>query len=205
MFWKKKESDEAEIDDPSYRTYGSYPGRVCPLCSRTFDDDSLFCRYDGQRLAIVKGKKIGNRKGLNEIKCTYCHNTVVPRDDGLCPICRNVIIKSTEGHGMSLILLIDQLYPVLIDKFPYQFGRKDVSRLALSDRVNSSHLEFLIVDGKMKIRDLRSLNGTKLNETIIGNNGKSFGDFDLKNGDSLELCLDDFDRGHIRMKVRINE
>ncbi len=205
MFWKKKDTDEYEVEDEAYKTYDSYPGRVCPLCSRTYDDDSLFCRYDGQRLSIIEGGRKKNMKGLAEMKCTYCGNTVVPRDDGKCPICRNVIVKSSSGHGRSVVLLIDQLYPVVIETFPYQFGRKDVARLAESEMVNSKHLEFLVADGKLKVRDSRSLNGSRLNDTVIGNHGKSFGDFDIKSGDSIELCLDDSDRGEIRMKVKIND
>lgn len=204
MFWKKKDSDEYEVEDERYKTYEGYPGRVCPLCSRTFDDDSLFCRYDGQRLSIIEGKKLKHMKGVNDVKCMYCNNTVVPREDGLCPICRNVIVKSSSGLGKSIVLLVDQLFPVIITSFPYQFGRKDVARLAESELVNSKHLEFLVLDGKIKVRDSRSLNGTKLNDTIIGNHGRSFGDFDLKSGDSLELCLNSSDHGEIKMKVKIN-
>ncbi len=203
MFWKKKEEEEFSVDDEAYRTDENYPSKVCPLCSRSYDDDSIFCKYDGQRLSIVEAK--GPRiKGMIEIRCPYCGNTVVPRSNGICPICGNMTVKSVTGRGRSLLLLIDGVYPVRIERFPYEFGRRDVVRLPGAENVNSKHLEFSIVDGKIMVKDTRSLNGTKLNETVIGNHGKSFGDFELKTGDSLELCLDDSDRGKVRMRVKVN-
>lgn len=204
MFWKKREPDEYSVEDESYRTDEVYPGKVCPLCSRAFDDDSEFCRYDGQRLSIVEIKKLRKMKGLQETKCPYCKNTVVLTEDGFCPICRNAVIKSVSGMGKYVLLIVDGIYPIRIEKFPYQFGRMDLARLPESDAVNSKHFELSIIDGKLMIRDSRSLNGTKLNSTVIGNHGKSFGDFEVKNGDSIELCLDDADRGDVRMKVKIN-
>lgn len=205
MFWKKREDEEGNLEDESYRSDGTYPRKICPLCSRSYDDDSLFCRHDGQRLSIVEMNHESERRGEKEVKCPSCENVVIPLESGFCPICKYPIVRKAKKKSKSILLITEQVYPIRISNFPYEFGRPDISRLPASERVNARHLEFILADGKIKIRDLRSLNGSKLNDTVIGNHGKSYGEFDVRNGDSLELVLDDYDRGEIRMKIKLNE
>ncbi len=203
MFRRKKEGADDDLDDTEFRVYPDYPLKMCPLCSRSYDDGSSFCRYDGQKLAIVDVKTIsGTRK---EIKCPYCENTVVPVDHGICPICRNVIVPSSSGRGMRIRLRVEGLYPIDIDEFPYRFGRKDISRLPHSEYINPYHLEFSVVDNRIMIRDHRSLNGTKLNETVIGGKNKSYGYFAVRDGDTIELGLNEDKKGLIKMKVSLYE
>lgn len=204
MFWKKKNGDDTNIDDEEYRVEKAYPAKICPLCSRSYGDDSVFCRYDGQRLTILN-IEIPQSSASGETRCPSCGNTVVPKDDGTCPVCASVLVDVSKTRKRSVTLFIEHMYPITIEEFPYVFGRKDVARLTSSEYVNPSHLEFNFVGSKLMVKDVKSLNGSKMNDLIIGTKGKSFGEFEVKSGDTIELGLNSSNRGEVRMKVKIND
>lgn len=205
MFWKKKNGDDPNIDDEEYRIEQAYPAKICPLCSRSYSDDSVFCKYDGQRLTILN-IKIPEILEPGEMKCPKCGNTVKAREDGSCPVCGEQLVDVSKlGKKKSVTLFIDHLYPITIDQFPYVFGRKDVARLLSSEYINPSHIEFNFNGSKLMVKDVKSLNGSKVNELIIGMKGKSFGEFEVKNGDTIELGLNGSNKGEIRMRVKIND
>lgn len=192
MIWRKKEQQGPTEAGPR---------KVCPLCLRAFFDDSIYCRFDGQKLQLEEVTQQDLRK---PIECPNCGFTLsTPRQR--CPICGHIFSNfRDEKETLSINLIPESGLPLKIDRFPYSFGRKDVIRYHFSEYVNTEHVIFTLESGHFYIRDKKTLNGSSLNGHPIG--GRRFENLkklQLADGDEIGLALDGKGNPLIRFKVEI--
>ncbi len=192
--WSKK-TEPAEVVD--------LPRKVCPLCMRSYTDDSLFCRVDGQKLQL-DDPPVSETEFSQQ--CPDC-GFILRSERSRCPVCGHLF--SSENSGPISDLLFFNLIPVSgvpirIDTFPYVLGRKDVLREHFSEYVAAEQLVFYKESNKFYVREKRSLNGSTLNGHVIGGkNLENMKKLPLADGDEIGIVLDKKLNPLIRFQVEI--
>lgn len=177
MLWKHREkTDQSEN-----------PVKVCPVCLSKYSADYTFCPRDGYRLVLEKDT------GHQTFLCSNC-GAIIQSEDEECLEC---------GFHQGLTYPIIRIFPlfssmITIWKFPYIFGRKDVSRIYGAEYVNDRHIKFSRSGDVIKVRDLKSLNGTRLNGHLLGGSPEA-----LKSGDILELAVNGNGDGIVKLEIQI--
>ncbi len=193
MIWRKKVQQ-----GPT--TVG--PRKVCPLCLRVYFDDSIYCRFDGQKLQLEESTQQELRR---PIECPNCGFTLsTPRQR--CPICGHIFTNFKEERDpVSISLIPEAGVPLKIDTFPYSFGRRDVIRHHFSEFVNTEHIIFTFENGHFYIRDKKTLNGSSLNGHAIGGRRyENLKKLQLADGDEIGIALDGKGNALLRFKVEIS-
>ncbi len=179
MIWKHRESTSV----PSNGIM------VCPRCLSQYTEDSLFCARDGSRLLLEKDvfKK--------EIMCRQCGAYITGLEEE-CPEC-----GYTQNHSNPVVRLTPLLSSaIVLWKLPYEFGRGDLRRVNGAEYVNTKHLLFYQSENTVMVKDLKSLNGTKINGKPIGKGG-SAKEAQIKSGDILELAPNAQGEGMVKVTV----
>lgn len=109
-----------------------------------------------------------------------------------------------DGSQHTAKLILNDIYEVVLDYFPRDFGRNDILRVTGSNLVSSKHLTFYYENGGFYVQDAKSLNGSKLNDVIISG-GSRIGSkkFPIKDGDILTLAPSKERTGNIKLKFRV--
>lgn len=177
MLWKHREkTDQSEN-----------PVKVCPVCLSKYSPDYVFCPRDGYRLVLEKSMD------KETLLCANC-GAVIQNPEEECLEC---------GFYQDFNYPVLRLFPVLssmitIWRFPYIFGRKEISRIHGAEYVNERHVKFSRTGDTIKVRDLKSLNGSRLNGHLLGSSPET-----LKSGDILELGVNGNGEGIVRLEIRI--
>src|SRR5207253_7350146 len=70
-----------------------------------------------------------------------------------------LVIRRDDGFG--------EVYPLIVGQ-RCTLGRANTNRIIVKDELSSrEHAEVYFADGRWRLRDLGSLNGTRLNETAV--------------------------------------
>ena len=100
-------------------------------------------------------------------------------------------------------LVCEDSIEIQLTGFPRDFGRNDVLRLTQENgKISKNHLRFYYENGQFMVEDTDSLNGTKLNDEVIGGGRKGLGKRPLKDGDVIELAIDEKKKGLVRLTFR---
>lgn len=190
--WIKKSEPEPVV---------SLPRKVCPLCTRSYTDDSLFCKFDGQKLQLDDQPKADPGFSQECPSCGFVLRSKKPR----CPVCGHPFSVNSQGSGAAFFNLIPVSgIPLKIDSFPYILGRKDVLRHHFSEYVSSEQIIFYRESGKFYVKERKSLNGSTLNGHVIGGkNLESMKKLPLADGDEIGMVLDRNLTPLIRFQVEI--
>lgn len=177
------------------------PRKVCPLCIRTYTDDSIFCRIDGQKLQLDDSPLPEAEFSLECPSCGFVLRSRKPR----CPVCGHPFSTEEHGSGPQFFNLIPVTgIPLQINRFPYVLGRKDVLRDHFSEYVSAEQIVFYKEGGRFYVRDKKSLNGSTLNGHVIGGkNLESMKKLPLADGDEIGMVLDKKLTPLIRFQVEI--
>jgi len=139
-------------------------------------------------------------------------------EDGFCPQC-GATLQSYEGGtqivqekstiNAKLIIMKDST-EIKIDKFPFEFGRSLMANYPDSQMISRRHFLLTKVENEkgnneIFIEDLGSTNGTSVNDKVIGENNKSLGKFQIKDGDIIGLVIDSKGKGLFELQFRIIE
>lgn len=181
MLWKHKE----RLTAPNNAI------RVCPRCLSVYPEDTIFCSKDGSKLLLEMDMNVG------ESKCIQC-GAYLPADETECPEC-----GYSADHSNPVLRLTPLLSSsIVIWKFPYEFGREDIIRIEGAEYVNSRHLMFYLSNKKIVARELKTLNGTKINGKILGRMNQKK-EVELKSGDILELAINSQGEGMVKLSVNV--
>lgn len=177
------------------------PRKACPLCNRSYTDDSIFCRIDGQKLQLDDGPRLENDFSMECPSCGFVLRSRKPR----CPVCGHPFMEHEQGLQAHFLNMIPESgVPIKIDTFPYILGRKDVLRNHYSEYVSAEQLVFYSESGRFYVREKKSLNGSTLNGHVIGGkNLESMKKLPLADGDEIGLVLDKKLKPLIRFQVEI--
>ncbi len=187
--------------------------KMCPVCKKTYDDSYDYCEVDGALLVegapeekiSSKPSPVSNKpvaKASMHHKCPVC-GWEGDIDDEYCPECgaklievnstENISSEKTEKTVQEVLILPDST-EIKIETFPFEFGRDLMSRYPESDIISRKHFSITMIENngqrEYMIEDLNSLNGTAVNQKVIGYDRKSNGKVPLHDGDKISLCID---------------
>jgi len=168
-----KNPDEKEAVSPASNVV--HKKYKCPNCGWEGESEDEFCPQCGAKLIIYEsGSQIVQEKSTTKAKL------IIMKD-------------STE---------------IKIDKFPFEFGRSLIDNYPDSQMISRRHFLLTEVEkengnNEIYIEDLGSTNGTSLNDNIIGENNKSLGKFQIKDGDIIGLVVDSKGKGLFELQFRI--
>ena len=166
------------------------------------------------------------------VKCKKC-GWAGPLSEGWCPDCGLKLEETTQVSSQGAIIQGSSSSPsqlpfpvqavstgsatmqpflelifadstkLTINQFPRILGRKDILRYPESEFVSGKHVAFYYENTQFSIEDQNSLNGTSLNGQVIGSGRNSMGKKPLKDGDNVQLALNEKGEGAIKFTVRI--
>ncbi|MCL4329597.1 MAG: FHA domain-containing protein [Candidatus Thermoplasmatota archaeon] len=190
MKWIKKEKDR-ETEELV---------KICPMCNARYDLESSYCTHDGHRLILEEEKLLQTEH--ENYKCMACGYVNTPPLHGFCVLCGEPF--GNDSRREKTFLFVEGIYPIYIDSFPLDLDRNRLARLEGSEYVNSPHVRFMKEGSEFYVKDMNSLNGTSLNGRVIGGRGRKKPEKErIFSGDTIELCLDDKDRGVIRIQFKV--
>ncbi|MCL4332081.1 MAG: FHA domain-containing protein [Candidatus Thermoplasmatota archaeon] len=185
MLWKKR-------GEP-----GDNLVKFCPMCDRRYPDMEEFCSKDGHRLYLEQEEAPSGREDF----CPSCGRPISPGQQK-CFFCGEDV-SSKYSDGRLIRLDIENYGVIYIDQFPYDLGRIQLVRHEASPYVNSKHVRFTHENNVFFVQDLKTLNGTLVNNNILGSNGNAK-KLEIKDGDVIVLGNATKNPG-VRMVFRVLE
>jgi len=175
------------------------------------EQESSVSRNPNDNKVVSSASNVVHKK----YKCLNC-GWEGESEDGFCPQCGaklesygsgTQIVKEKSAIKAKLIIMKDST-EIKIDKFPFEFGRSLMANYPDSQMISRRH--FLLTEeenekgnNEIYIEDSGSTNGTSLNDKVIGENNKSLGKFQIKDGDIIGLVIDSKGKGLFELQFRI--